>query len=367
MATAFFINYDTWAHSQNIDAYRINTFNDFTFDSAGFLTSRFASGYFAETKGFEAGGTTAYFDDVFYYDNRGFNFLTLDIDQFVDLSANSLTINYSDLIFSNRNDYVDLRQVADTDTSGVLTTGNPLIDFGGGVDHFYIDGSFANVTVTTSGNTTTINGKRTANLENVILNDGTFSMQQLASRGTNDSTSNTSNNSSVGNFSYLVDDAFYNSRNSDVAAAGIDPEAHYYNNGHLEGRDPNWWFDTSFYLQNNPDVANAQSSSGLNPLEHFMTSGNLTRDPMSSFDTSFYLQTNPDVAAAGINPLVHYLENGSKETRSPYEGFSSSGYLQANPDVAAAGVNPLEHFIYHGQFEGREQFSIYNYNQFDFL
>ena len=206
--------------------------------------------------------------------------------------------------------------------------------------------------------------KANSNLENTfILNDGVFSLSQLTSRGTNDSNST----SSFGIFSNLVDDNFYYTKNPDVAAAGIDPEAHYYSNGHLEGRDPNWWFDTSFYLQNNSDVANAQNASGLNPLEHFMTSGNLTRDPMSFFDTSFYLQTNPDVAAAGINPLLHYLENGFQETRSPYEGFSSSGYLRANPDVAAAGVNPLEHWIYHGRFEGRGQDSLFNYNEFDFF
>ena len=70
-------------------------------------------------------------------------------------------------------------------------------------------------------------------------------------------------------------------------------------------------------------MAAAQAASGLNPLEHFMDSGNLTRDPMSLFDTSFYLQTNPDIAAAGINPLVHYLNHGFEEARSPYEGFSS--------------------------------------------
>jgi hypothetical protein len=65
--------------------------------------------------------------------------------------------------------------------------------------------------------------------------------------------------------------------------------------------------------------------------------------------------------------LLHYLENGFQETRSPYEGFSSSGYLRANPDVAAAGVNPLEHWIYNGRFEGRSQDSLFNYNEFDFF
>ena len=43
------------------------------------------------------------------------------------------------------------------------------------------------------------------------------------------------------------------------------------------------------------------------------------------------------------------------------------GFLQFNPDVAAAGLNPLEHWISHGQFEGRGQFGIFNYNEFDFF
>ena len=54
------------------------------------------------------------------------------------------------------------------------------------------------------------------------------------------------------------------------------------------------------------------------------------------FDSSFYLQSNPDVAAAGVNPLVHYLASGGLEGRDPHPLFDSSFYLQSNPDVAAA-------------------------------
>ncbi|HZX28255.1 MAG TPA: phytanoyl-CoA dioxygenase family protein [Telluria sp.] len=35
------------------------------------------------------------------------------------------------------------------------------------------------------------------------------------------------------------------------------------------------------------------------------------------------------------------------------DGFDPALYLQANPDVAAAGVNPLEHYLAHGRKEGR--------------
>ena len=39
------------------------------------------------------------------------------------------------------------------------------------------------------------------------------------------------------------------------------------------------------------------------------------RDPGPNFDTTSYLVANPDVAAAGANPLQHYLEFGINEGR----------------------------------------------------
>jgi hypothetical protein len=33
--------------------------------------------------------------------------------------------------------------------------------------------------------------------------------------------------------------------------------------------------------------------------------------------------------------------------------FDTLGYLAANPDVAAAGMNPLDHFLQFGLYEGR--------------
>jgi serralysin len=38
----------------------------------------------------------------------------------------------------------------------------------------------------------------------------------------------------------------------------------------------------------------------------------------------------------------------------PPAGFDTLGYLAANPDVAAAGVDPLEHFLSFGIYEGRQ-------------
>ena|GEM_PF-2838791 len=71
------------------------------------------------------------------------------------------------------------------------------------------------------------------------------------------------------------------------------------------------------------------------------------------FDREWYLEQNPDVNAAGMDPILHYIEFGASEGRDPSPSFSTYTYLLANPDVLAAGVNPLLHFILHGAKEGR--------------
>jgi hypothetical protein len=61
-----------------------------------------------------------------------------------------------------------------------------------------------------------------------------------------------------------------------------------------------------------------------------------------------------DVAAAGANPLDHYMQFGWQEGRDPSAGFDTRGYLAANPDVAAGGANPLAHYLQFGIYEGRQ-------------
>lgn len=73
----------------------------------------------------------------------------------------------------------------------------------------------------------------------------------------------------------------------------------------------------------------------------------------SLFDRSWYLSTYPDVAAAGVDPVAHYLGSGAAEGRDPSLHFSTSQYLSNNPDVAATGINPLLHYEQFGKREGR--------------
>jgi len=71
------------------------------------------------------------------------------------------------------------------------------------------------------------------------------------------------------------------------------------------------------------------------------------------FDAEWYLKENPDVAAAGLDPVLHFYDNGWREGRDPGPLFATSAYLKSSPDVARSGVNPLLHYIEHGQSEGR--------------
>lgn len=109
-------------------------------------------------------------------------------------------------------------------------------------------------------------------------------------------------------------------------------------------------FDAVYYLAHNADVA----AAGVNPLQHYLTYGwKEGRDPNAYFSTTSYLTQNADVAAAKVNPLEHFEYYGWREGRDPGPNFSLGKYLDANPDVKAAGVDALQQFLTVGRAQGR--------------
>ncbi|MCO7553312.1 glycosyltransferase [Metapseudomonas otitidis] len=71
-------------------------------------------------------------------------------------------------------------------------------------------------------------------------------------------------------------------------------------------------FDKAYYIEQNPDVAAAK----VEPAAHYCLSGwREHRDPSTKFSTSDYLDIHSDVADAKINPLMHYIEFGQFEGR----------------------------------------------------
>lgn len=61
------------------------------------------------------------------------------------------------------------------------------------------------------------------------------------------------------------------------------------------------------------------------------------------FDSDFYLIQNPDIAAARIDPLLHFLEHGWREGRRPVEIISQTE-MDFIMNLVATIKNPLNIF-----------------------
>lgn len=117
-------------------------------------------------------------------------------------------------------------------------------------------------------------------------------------------------------------------------------------------------FDADLYLSQFPDLE-ANGVTAETAYAHYLAFGAAEgRAPNAFFDSAWYLASNRDVAEAGVNPLQHFYAFGWLEGRDPSASFDSALYLAANPDVAAAGVNPLDHFLRFGMAEGRFAYGI---------
>jgi hypothetical protein len=111
-------------------------------------------------------------------------------------------------------------------------------------------------------------------------------------------------------------------------------------------------FDAGYYLGRNPDVA----AAGVEPLWHYVQAGESEgRWPNPFFDPSFYRLRMPEVSSSDSNLLQHFFERGGFEGRAPSNEFDPSYYLALHPDVAGSGQNPLSHYLTVGQIEGRSR------------
>lgn len=134
---------------------------------------------------------------------------------------------------------------------------------------------------------------------------------------------------------FYFDTTWYLTYYADVAATGNNPLVHYIQFGEREGRRPSELFDPDWYRE----------TFHLGPnelcLAHYLRE-RLTGvvNPNPDFDTGFYLTTYPDVASAGVDAFAHFMEIGFREDRDPSAdfdtGFYRSRYLRQQP-----GVNPL--------------------------
>lgn len=138
-------------------------------------------------------------------------------------------------------------------------------------------------------------------------------------------------------------------------------------------------FDVEFYLRRYPDVA----AAGLDPIEHYVRYGAIEgRFPRDEFDSLGYLKNNPDVAGVGMNPFRHYVQFGRHEGRVSSDGpnssplmthgcdyreviaasglFDAEYYVAKYSDVRQSGMDPLQHYLDHGAGEGRHPNAFFN-------
>lgn len=172
----------------------------------------------------------------------------------------------------------------------------------------------------------------------------------------------------------LFDPEFYLSANPDVNAAGIDPLEHYVRWGKREGRKPFEHFEQSAFSQciHADDPSRAQiktfcAKMGLpvqRPEEVLGFPGLMAaaNDPdfdriytqaadSGLFDAEFYRRRVP--VLGDVDPLAHYLLWGHRAFLDPSPIFSSAEYQVVNADVLGAGINPLVHWLEDGRPEGR--------------
>ncbi len=169
--------------------------------------------------------------------------------------------------------------------------------------------------------------------------------------------------------SLLFSNGKYLAANPDVRAVGMQPLLHYVQYGQNEGRmaflagaaaaaDP--LIDPAFYAKQLgatliPTGPAAQMQAAAS---YDATGWRLRLNPDAFFDTSYYLSRNADVAAAQLDPVKHYEQYGWHEGRDPSAQFSIAKYLAAYPDVRAANIDPLQHYLTYGQAEGRMAFAV---------
>lgn len=92
------------------------------------------------------------------------------------------------------------------------------------------------------------------------------------------------------------------------------------------------------------------------------------------FDVQYYLENNPDVKNANVNPIKHYLEIGWKENRECTPIFDGNEYLRRHIDIYKKGINPLLHYELNKGKEksieksiSEEQSNIIQYNDIEFI
>jgi hypothetical protein len=138
----------------------------------------------------------------------------------------------------------------------------------------------------------------------------------------------------------VFDENFYLINGSDVHEADLDPVAHFCNFGWQEGRQPNIYFATGWYVQTNPDVARL----GINPLVHYLVTGEAAgRRPIVYFEPDWYRRAYS--LEPGASPLAHFLRERRSQRFSPNSRFDVAWYAAQQGERLGRNRDPFAHFL----------------------
>jgi hypothetical protein len=138
----------------------------------------------------------------------------------------------------------------------------------------------------------------------------------------------------------LMDSAWYLERYPDLAAAAVDPVAHFCVHGWKENRQPNLYFEPEWYLANPPSARLA----GGNPLIHYARHGEPAgARPAPGFDPAQYRRHYG--LAEGMSPLRHYLENRHAGSFIPISDFAVIQYVKGDLTPVLAPRDPPEEYF----------------------
>lgn len=186
----------------------------------------------------------------------------------------------------------------------------------------------------------------------------------------------------------LVDAEWYLRTYPDIARAGSNAVEHYLHHGWREGRNPNAWFSTTWYLERFPEALD----TNISPLEHLMTdSAALSSWSRPGHDLRWFVrcrlegtERTPEAlletllpgiggiasrAQLSVSAIYDLLGAVVPQFRRMLWMLQSSElpaiellaalvdrewYLSTYPDVANARLDVVEHYLHHGWREGRD-------------
>ncbi len=143
-----------------------------------------------------------------------------------------------------------------------------------------------------------------------------------------------------------------------------DPLEFYLRHGRHENHHPNPNFDAVWYLANYADVR----SSGLDPFLHYIENGlaeGRRTGPIYEDKSASERGSNSDtVSEERPAPLLQGKEDQTADLRALAAEFDDAFYRRGNPDLDFTKIEPLEHFARIGWREGRDpcpEFSVKGY------